>query len=125
MKLAVRDKAARTLQVRLEGILGGLQTLLGLEPDQTELVLDVVDHDGLALTSIVITALGGGVGALELEVLVLLLEVLAAVGLPEDGAVSSRLDVEGIRENLVSGDDVLRSSVDESCIRLDIDIPRR
>lgn len=95
----------------LEGILGGLESLLGLEPDQTELVLDVVDHDGLTLTTIVITTLSGGVGTLELEVLILPLEVLAAVGLPEDGAVSSGSDFEGVREQLVTGDDVLILSV--------------
>lgn len=93
----------------LEGLLGGLEALLGLQPDKTELVLNVVDHDSLALTTIVVIAiLSGGVGTLELEVLVLLLQVLAAVSLPKDGAVSSRLDVEGVREDLVTGDDVLR-----------------
>lgn len=94
--------------MRLEGLFGGLQTLLSLEPDQTELVLNVVDHDGLTLTAVVtIAALSGGVGALKLEVLVLLLEVLAAVGLPQDGAVRGGDDLEGVREHLVSGDDVL------------------
>lgn len=95
----------------LEGILGGLETLLGLEPDQTELVLNVVDHNGLTLTTIVTTLLSGGVGTLEFEVLVLPLEVLLAVGLPEDGAVSSGSDSEGVREHLVTGDDVLILSV--------------
>ena len=90
----------------LEGILGGLETLLDLEPVHTELVLNVVDHDGLALTtSIIITTLGGGVSTLELEVLVGLLEVLAAVALVEDTV--DGLDVVGIGENLVVGDDVL------------------
>lgn len=91
----------------LEGILGGLETLFGLEPDETELVLDIVDHDGLIITTLFTSLLGGGVGTSELKVLVLLLEVLAAVGLPEDGAVLGRGDLEGVRENLVSGDDVL------------------
>lgn len=89
----------------LEGILGGLHALLGLEPDETELVLNVVDHDLLALTTLLITTLGGGVGTLELEVLVGLLEVLAAVALVED--VVDGLDVEGVGEDLVTGDDIL------------------
>lgn len=93
----------------LESILGGLEALLGLEPDKTELVLNVVDHDGLTLTTSLLGILSGGVGTLELEVLVTLLEVLAAVGLPEDRAVLGGGDLEGIGENLVSGDDVLLS----------------
>jgi hypothetical protein len=97
--------------VRLEGILGGLEALLGLEPDEAELVLDIVDHDGLIITTLVAGLLGGGVGTGELEVLVLLLEVLAAVSLPEDGAVLGGSDLEGVGENLVTGDDVLRSSL--------------
>jgi hypothetical protein len=100
-----------TLQVRFEGILGRLEALLGLEPDEAELVLNIVDHDGLIITTIVSSVLSGGVGTGELEVLVLLLEVLAAVGLPEDGAVLGGSDLEGVGENLVSGDDVLRSSL--------------
>lgn len=100
-------RSEHTLQVGLEGILGGLEALLGLEPDEAELVLDIVDHDGLIITTIFTSLLGGGVGTSELKVLVLLLEVLAAVGLPEDGAVLGRGDLEGVRENLVSGDDVL------------------
>ena len=97
-----------TLEVTLEGILGGLQALLGLEPVETELVLDVVDHDGLTLTTgIIITALSRGVGTLELEVLVALLEVLAAVAGPEELAVTVLLDLEGVGENLVTGDDIL------------------
>lgn len=92
----------------LEGILGGLETLLGLEPDETELVLDIVDHDGLIITALVSSLLSGRVGTSELKVLVLLLEVLAAVSLPEDGAVLGRGDLEGVRENLVSGDDILQ-----------------
>jgi len=95
--------------VSLESILGGLEALLGLEPDKTELVLNVVDHDGLTLTTSLLGILSGGVGTLELEVLVTLLEVLAAVGLPEDRAVLGGGDLEGIGENLVSGDDVLLS----------------
>lgn len=100
-----------TLQVRLEGILGRLETLLGLEPDEAELVLDIVDHDGLIITTILTGLLGGGVGTSELEVLVLLLEVLAAVGLPQDGAILGGSNLEGVGENLVTGDDVLRSSL--------------
>lgn len=98
----------RTLEVTLEGILGGLHALLGLEPVETELVLNVVDHDGLTLTTgILITALSGGVGTLELEVLVLLLEVLAAVAGPEELALGVLLDLVGVGENLVAGDDIL------------------
>ena len=97
-----------TLEVRLEGILGGLEALLGLEPDETELVLNVVDHDGLSLTTgIFVATLSGGVGTRELEVLADLLHVLAAVSLPEDGAVRGGVDLEGIGENLISGDGVL------------------
>lgn len=126
VKSTAHDKSARTLQVGLEGILGGLETLLGLEPDQTELVLDVVDHDSLALTTlVVISTLSRGVGTLELEILVLLLQVLAAVGLPEDGAVLSGLDVEGVREDLVTGDDVLELSAIASCMHSDTNQPRR
>lgn len=96
----------RTLQVGLEGVLGGLETLLGLEPDKTELVLNVVDHDGLTLTTgIITTVLSGGVGTLELEVLVLPLEVLAAVALVED--LVDLLQLEGVGENLVSRNDIL------------------
>lgn len=98
--------------MRLEGVLGGLEALLGLQPNKTELVLDVVNHDSLAITTlVVITTLSGGIGTLELKLLVRLLQVLAAVGLPEDGAVSSRLNVEGVREDLVTGDDVLGLSI--------------
>jgi hypothetical protein len=95
----------RTLQMTLEGILGRLQALLGLEPDKAELVLNVVDHDLLALTTLLITTLGGGVGTLKLEVLVCLLEVLAAVALVED--VVDDLQVEGVRDELVIGDEIL------------------
>jgi hypothetical protein len=100
-----------TLQVRLEGILGGLETLLGLEPDEAELVLDIVDHDSLIITTILTSLLSGGVGTGELKVLVLLLEVLAAVSLPEDGAVLGGSDLEGVGEHLVSGDQVLEIDV--------------
>lgn len=89
----------------LEGVLGRLHALLGLEPDELELVLNVVDHDGLTLTTLVVGLLSRGVGALELEVLVLALEVLLAVALPEDGA--RLLDLEGVGEEFVSGDEVL------------------
>lgn len=92
----------------LVGVLGGLQALLGLEPDKTELVLNVVNHDGLTLTTgIFLSILSGGVGTLKSEVLVLLLEVLAAVGLPEDGDILGGSDLEGAGEDLVSGDNVL------------------
>lgn len=92
----------------LEGVLGRLQALLSLEPDKTELVLNVVDHNRLALTtSIITTVLSGRVGALKLEILALLLQVLAAVGLPKDRAVRRGSDLEGVREKLVSGEDIL------------------
>lgn len=91
----------------LEGVLGRLETLLGLEPDKTELVLNVVNHDGLVITTLLTGLLSGGVGTSKLEVLVLLLQVLAAVSLPENGAVLGGGDLEGVRENLVSGKDVL------------------
>lgn len=95
--------------MRLEGILGGLHALLSLEPDETELVLDVVDHDlGTVATFFIITTLGGRVGALELEVLGSF-EVFAAVGGPEDGAVFD--DLEGVGDDLVAGDDVLTKSI--------------
>ena len=103
---------AHTLQVRLEVVLGRLQALLSLEPNKTELVLNVVNHDGLTLTTLIlITTLSGGVGTGKLEILADLLHVLAAVGLPQDGAVLGGGDLVGIRENLVSGDDVLESSI--------------
>jgi hypothetical protein len=92
--------------VALELVLGRLQALLGLEPDQTELVLDVVNHDRLTLTTgVVILTLSGGVSTLELEVLIGLLEVLAAVALVEDTV--DLLDVVGVGENLVVRDDIL------------------
>lgn len=93
--------------MRLEGILGRLEALLGLEPDETELVLNIVDHDGLIITTFITSLLSRGVGTSELEVLVLLLEVLAAVSLPQDGAVLGGGDLEGVGENLVTGDQVL------------------
>jgi 2-phospho-L-lactate transferase/gluconeogenesis factor (CofD/UPF0052 family) len=66
-----------------------------------------VNHDLLPLTTILITTLGGGVGTLKLEVLVCLLEVLAAVALVEN--VVDDLQVEGVRDELVIGDDILVS----------------
>lgn len=91
--------------MRLERILGRLHSFLGLEPDKTELVLDVVDHDlGTLATFFIITTLGGRVGALELEVLGSF-EVFAAVGGPEDGAVFD--DLEGVGDDFIAGDDVL------------------
>ena len=93
----------------LVGILGRLHALLGLQPVETELVLNVVDHDHLGLAVIVIgSILSGGVGTGKLEVLADLLGVLAAVGLPQDGAVLRLGNVEGVREDLVAGDDVLK-----------------
>lgn len=98
----------RTLQVALEGILGRLQTLLGLEPVKVELILDVVNHDGVTLaTALIITTLSRGVGTLEHEVLVLLLEELLAVACVEDTVLG--LDVVGVGEDLVTGNDILAS----------------
>lgn len=93
----------------LEGILGRLQALLDLQPYKTELILDVVDHDHLGLAVVIVgSILSGGVGTSKLEVLADLLGVLAAVSLPQDGAVLRLSDVVGVRENLVAGDDVLK-----------------
>jgi hypothetical protein len=91
--------------VRLERILGRLHALLSLEPDETELVLDVVDHDlGTLATFFFLTTFGGRVGALELEVFGSF-EVFAAVGGPEDGAVFD--DLEGVGDDFIASDDVL------------------
>lgn len=95
-----------------EGILGGLHAFLGLEPDEVELVLNVVDHDGLTLTTAFLSFLSGGVGTLQLEVLILALEVLPAVALPQD--LVDLLDLEGVGEELVSGNDVLFKRVNIS-----------
>lgn len=93
----------------LESILGGLHALLGLQPVKTELVLNVVDHDHLGLAVVLVgSILSGGVGTSKLEVLADLLGVLAAVGLPQDGAVLGLLNVVSVREDLVAGDDVLK-----------------
>jgi hypothetical protein len=100
--------------VALEGILGRLHALLGLQPNETELILNVVNHDLLTLTAgIVITTLSGGVSTLELDVLVLPLEVLAAVALVEDTV--DLLDLEVVGENLVSRDDILVNDHFELC----------
>jgi hypothetical protein len=91
--------------VRLERILAGLHALLSLEPDKTELVLDVVDHDlGTLTTFFIITTFGGRVGTFELEVFGTF-EVFTAVGGPEDGAVFN--DLEGVGDDFIAGDDVL------------------
>jgi hypothetical protein len=91
--------------VGLVGILGGLHALVILQPDKTELVLDVVDHGLGTLTALfLITTLSGRVGTFELEVLGAL-GVFAAVGSPEDRALGH--EVEGIRDDLISGDNVL------------------
>jgi hypothetical protein len=92
--------------VALEGILGRLHALLGLQPNETELILNVVNHDLLTITAgIIVTLLSGGVSTLKLDVLVLPLEVLAAVALVEDTV--NLLDLEVVGENLVSRDDIL------------------
>jgi hypothetical protein len=88
----------------LEGFLGRLHALLGLEPVHLELVLDVVDHDGVVVAAAIAALLGGGVGALQLEVLVLLLEELAAVAGHQEAVL---LDLVGVGEQLIPGDDVL------------------
>lgn len=91
----------------LVALLGGLSAILNLEPDQTELVLDIVDHGGLTLATIIFGVLSGGVGTLELEVLVGALQVLAAVTLPKDIEILVGDKVEGIGDDLVTGNDVL------------------
>jgi hypothetical protein len=94
--------------VGLVVLLGGLGALLSLEPDQTELVLDIVDHDGLTLaTFILVSILSGGVGTLELEVLAATLQVLAAVTFPKDIEILVGNKLEGIGDDLVTGNDVL------------------
>lgn len=91
----------------LVALLGGLGAVLGLEPDQTELVLNIVDHGGLTLATLILTVLSGGVGTLELEVLVGTLQVLAAVTLPEEIELLVGDKVKGIGDDLVTGNDVL------------------
>lgn len=91
----------------LVAFLGGLRAILSLKPDQTELVLDIVDHGGLALATFLVGVLSGGVGTLELEVLVGTLQVLAAVTLPQDIEVLVGDKVKGIGDDLVTGNDVL------------------
>ena len=101
------ERAKHTLEVGLV-VLRGLRALLSLEPDQTELVLDIVDHDGLTLATFLITSLlSGGVGTLELEVLAGTLHVLAAVTLPKDIEILVGNKVEGVGDDLVTGNDVL------------------
>ena len=89
----------------LEGILGRLHALLGLQLDETELVLNVMDHDRLALTASVFALLSRGVGTLQLDILVLALHELLAVALPEDAV--DLIDFIVVRENFISGDNVL------------------
>lgn len=97
---------ALTLDMRLVGLLGRLQALLGLEPDKTELVLDVVDHDGLTFTTTLSGLLSRGVGTLELKFLILVLHELLAVALQQETILGLR-DFEGVGEKLVSGNDIL------------------
>lgn len=102
--------------MRLERILGRLHSFLGLEPDKTELVLDVVDHDlGTLTTFLVITTFGGRVGTLELEVLGAF-QVFAAVSGPEDGAIFD--DLEGVGDDFITGDDILFITVEVSWLFL-------
>jgi hypothetical protein len=63
-----------------------------------------VDHDLFTLTSFFITTFGGRVGTLELEVFGAL-QVFAAVGSPENGAVWD--DCEGVGDDFIIGDNVL------------------
>lgn len=91
----------------LEGILGRLHALLGLEPDKTELILDIVDHDFTTFLTTLLSLLSRRVGTLERKVLVGLLQVLAAVALPQNTV--DLLDLEGVRENFISGNDVLNA----------------
>lgn len=95
----------------LVAFLGGLGAILDLEPDQTELVLDIVDHSGLTLATLILNVLGGGVGTLKLEVLVGTLQVLAAVTLPKDIEVLVGDKVKSIGDDLVTGNDVLAGFV--------------
>jgi hypothetical protein len=98
--------------VRLVALLGGLSSVLGLEPDQTELVLDIVDHGGLTVATLIIAALlSGGVGTLELEVLVGALQVLAAVTLPKDIEILVVDKVESVGDDLVTGNNILVDNV--------------
>jgi hypothetical protein len=102
------ERAKHTLEVGLVVLLGGLRALLSLEPDQTELVLDIVDHDGLTLATFLFSSLlSGGVGTLELEVLAGTLHVLAAVTLPKEIELLVGDKLEGIGDDLVTGNDVL------------------
>lgn len=95
----------------LVAFLGGLGAILNLEPDQTELVLDIVDHSGLTLATLILSVLGGGIGTLKLEVLVGTLQVLAAVTLPKDIEVLVGDKVKSIGDDLVTGNDVLAGFV--------------
>jgi hypothetical protein len=107
------NQQALTLDVGLVGVLGRLETLLLLEPDETELVLNIVDHGGLSLATIIlISILGGGVGTLELEVVGAdTLHVLAAVTFPENGDLLVGDKVESVGDNLVAGNNILSGVV--------------
>lgn len=89
----------------LESILRRLHALLSLKPDKTELILDIVHHDGLLVTAAITTLLGRGVRAFKLEVLVLLLHELLAVAFPQETAVL--VDLVGVGEEFVSRYDIL------------------
>lgn len=103
-----------TLDVRLVGVLGRLQALLGLKPDKTELVLDVVDHDSLTVTTTLSGFLSRGVGTLELKVLILVLHELLAVALQQE-TILGLGDLEGVGEELVSGNEVLLKARISDC----------
>ena len=97
-----------TLQMGLESFLGRLQALFRLKPDETELVLNVVDHNLFTfITTTFVGLLSRRVGSLKLEVLAtLLLKELAAVALVEHSIVDL-LDLVGISEELISRNDIL------------------
>lgn len=95
----------RTLEVALEKRLGRRAVL---QPLETELVLNVVDHLHLVLAGVLLGILSGGVGTLKLDVIATdALAVLAAVALPENGVVRVGLKVEGVGDKLVTGESVL------------------
>ena len=99
-------------------LFGGLVAFLGLQPFELELLLNVVDHDGLAFTTAILAPLSGRVGTLELEVLILVLQVLLAVALPEDAV--DLLDSEVFGEQFISSDNVLYHETSSVSVQFDI-----
>lgn len=100
-------------------LFGGLVAFLGLQPFELELLFNVVDHDGLAFTTAILAPLSGRVGTLELEVLILVLQVLLAVALPEDAAVDL-LDSEVFGEQFIPSDNVLYQETSSVSVQFDI-----